>query len=195
MATIIIILFICGIAYGIYKSTENDKSPQYGSLSTEVITLNSLDKQCPFCAETIKSDAVKCRHCGSMLVKENTRSPLMTGCLWIVGIFFGLIILGGIIGSSDNSSSSSSSTKDLNCNVYFSGTQIIITNNDNFTYRNVKVELNDKWTDRVSSIGPGEHYAIGILNFSDEDGNRFTWMQKPKSCIITCDGGFYSASW
>jgi hypothetical protein len=189
MATFIIILFIIGIGYALYWSTKDEPSTSY----QQVLTLNPIDKDCPYCKETIKSDAIKCRHCGSMLIKQDKSSPLMTGCLWIVGIFFGLIILGSLVGTNDDTSVSSN--RDLNCNVHFTGTQIIITNNDDFTYRNIKVKLNDKWSDNITSIGPGEHYAIGILNFSDEDGNRFGWMQKPKSCSISCDGGFYYATW
>jgi TM2 domain-containing membrane protein YozV len=30
---------------------------------------DSSTKRCPYCAETIKASAVKCRHCGSMLTR------------------------------------------------------------------------------------------------------------------------------
>ncbi|WP_267399023.1 hypothetical protein [Pseudomonas sp. GM_Psu_2] len=50
------------------------------------------EKICPFCAETVKAAAVKCKHCGSDLTEgAAAKSPLLdppkkkgSGCLWIV---------------------------------------------------------------------------------------------------------------
>lgn len=50
------------------------------------------EKICPFCAETVKAAAVKCKHCGSGLTEDATAAsrPLEnpkkkgSGCLWIV---------------------------------------------------------------------------------------------------------------
>ena len=63
-------------------------------------------KKCPFCAEEIMPEAIKCKHCGSMLnngniqsAKENTTaySGLFGAFLALVGIPMGLI--GGISGN------------------------------------------------------------------------------------------------
>ncbi len=51
-------------------------------------------KKCPLCREDILEDAIKCKHCGSMLngIKKegNLWLPVLSlvfGCLFIIGIF------------------------------------------------------------------------------------------------------------
>src|ERR1039458_4380089 len=97
-------------------------------------------------------------------------------------------------------SSSSSSTITLNATVEFTGTQFVITNNDNFDYKNAKLTLNKKYKIEGFNLKAGETDKGGMMTFADGDGNRFTTMQKPQSFDIWCDldggkKGFYYGTW
>ncbi len=51
----------------------NDVSDLVGSILHEVAPA-VVKMRCPYCAERIRSEAVKCRYCGSDLVNEPTKS-------------------------------------------------------------------------------------------------------------------------
>ncbi len=89
---------------------------------------------------------------------------------------------------------------DLNANVVFSGTQFIISNNDKFDYNEVKMKVNDKFSLNVPTLKAGDIYTVGLMQFADDEGNRFTVLQKPQKFFISCrtgEGrdGFYGAKW
>lgn len=54
-------------------------------------------KQCSFCKEEIHKDAIKCKHCGSMLVVTslNPVNPEKEGSLWIsiVSLVCGVVVM------------------------------------------------------------------------------------------------------
>lgn len=93
-----------------------------------------------------------------------------------------------------------SSTVDLNASVSFTGTQFVIKNNDSFDYNNAKLELNGDYVLKGYNLKAGETYTVGMLQFADKKGNRFTALQKPQKFSIWCDlssgkNGFYYAEW
>ena len=61
--------------------------------------MESAEKKCPFCAELIKIEAVKCKHCGSSITPDYSLTPKPTKK--DVVIFLALIsipfILGGVM--------------------------------------------------------------------------------------------------
>lgn len=115
--------------------------------------------------------------------------------------FFSVLAIGFFIflayGSDDDGESS---TVDLKASVSFSGTQFVIKNNDTFDYNNAKLEVNGDYTLKGYNLKAGETYTVGIMQFADKKGNRFSSMQKPQKFSIWCDlntgkNGFYYAEW
>ncbi len=114
--------------------------------------------------------------------------------------FISVITVGFFIFLAFGSDDKDTSTVDLNASVSFTGTQFVISNNDNFDYNNAKLEINGKYVMKGYNLQAGEVYTVGMMQFADEDGNRFDILKKPQKFSIWCDlgdgkNGFYYAEW
>lgn len=164
---------------------------------------------CPDCKKEISSSAVNCPNCGYPIAKAMeanskalSKKDKQKGCIISIAILAIIVIIAALCSRNDSTTNKSNETSsvDLKASVTFTGTQFVITNNDNFDYLKVKMELNDDYYLYSDVMEAGQVYTVGMLQFADKKGNRFDIMQKPLSFSISCKltggrNGFYFGSW
>lgn len=126
------------------------------------------------------------------------------GCALAI-IIIAIIVVIGILSPKKDGSDSGGSAPNLNAEVRFSGTQIIVKNKDPFDWSNIKIELNAGMLDsgyyyEGGSIGAGQTATIGILNFAKSNGERLNpILIKPRTATILADTpngrAAYSGKW
>ena len=183
-------------------------------------------EKCPFCGQEIDAAATRCFFCGAELSEESIhkrleqlqkqdalfsrriRSPIAAGIIVII-ILVGIVFFYDTSGRKHMSifdNPDQSSTVRLRAEVTFPGARFVISNNDSFDWRNVKLEImpestEDRFNLRVPNISAGETYTVDAAEFAKEDGIRFDpYTMKPKKFWILCDApakksGFYQAAW
>jgi hypothetical protein len=183
-------------------------------------------EKCPFCGQEIDTAATRCFFCGVELNEESVHNrleqlhmqevrtarrihkPLLIKVvvvliLVVVVFFYGTSARKSI---SDVDSPGRTSTVKLNAKVVYPGARFIISNNDSFDWKNVKLEIisettEDRFSLKVPNILAGETYTAAAAEFLKDDGIRFNpYTMKPKKFWILCDtptreNGSYLAGW
>ena len=170
-------------------------------------------EKCPFCGQEIDSTATRCFFCGAELNEESVHKRLeqlhiqdvraarrihksLLIKVVVVLILIGVIFFYGTSGRkriSDVDSPGRSSTVKLNAKVVYPGARFVISNNDSFDWKNVKLEIVSETTDdrfslKVPNILAGETYTAAAAEFLKDEGTRFNpYTMKPKKFWILCD--------
>ena len=183
-------------------------------------------EKCPFCGQEIDAAATRCFFCGAELNEESVHKrleqlhiqevrsarrihkPLLIKVA-VVLIFISVVFFYGTSGRkriSGVDNTGRTSTVKLNAKVVYPGERFIISNNDSFDWKNVRLEIisetaEDRFSLNVPNILAGETYTAAAAEFLKDDGIRFNpYIMKPKKFWILCDtptkeNGSYLAGW
>lgn len=127
-------------------------------------------------------------------IQQKENEKVLKGCLWVVVGCFALAAIGILFSSNDESTETT--TIQLNARVYRTITQIEVTNNDAYTWTDIRLRLNPGITSayvyKLSMLKAGETIKIGYLNFVNSDGERFNplkWQAKELHIIAETEKG------
>ena len=170
-------------------------------------------ERCPFCGQQIDAEAEKCFFCGESLNREaveerleqlelqDRKEPLRWthhhSALLLIVVFTLIFIAVCPHPVADRSSQKKiilpeSATLSLKAEVFFTGTQFNISNNDSFDWKDVElqistVDIGNLFILKVTSIPAGQTYTAGASAFADSNGTPFdpNSIEAKKICI-TC---------
>lgn len=170
-------------------------------------------EKCPFCGQEIDAAATRCFFCGAelnedsvhkrleQLHKQDTHTTRRIHRPVVAGVIFAIVLISIVffyetsgkrrISAIDNTDKSS--TVRLRAEVTFPGARFIVTNNDSFDWKNVKLEImpesaKERFSLKVPNISAGQTYTAAAAEFSKEDGTRFNPnIMRPKEFWILCD--------
>lgn len=183
-------------------------------------------ERCPFCGQEIDAAATRCFFCGSELNDESVHKrleqlhiqdarsarrihkPLLIKVV-VVLILVAVVFFYGTSGRkriSDVDSFGRTTNVKLNAKVIYTKARFVISNNDSFDWKNVKLEIvsettEDRFSLKVPNILAGETYTAAAAEFLKDGAIRFNpYTMKPEKFWIMCDtptrkNGSYLAGW
>jgi len=96
--------------------------------------------------------------------------------------------------------SCSNDQKDLNISLSKSQNQLVITNDDTFSYRDCIITINNDYQFKINVFAPSKTYNIVLTEFVKKDGTRFnpfTTKVLSVTVFVTLENeetGFYSGT-
>ena len=183
-------------------------------------------EKCPFCGQEIDAAATRCFFCGAELNEESVHKrleqlhiqdikaarrihkPLLIKVIVIL-ILAGVVFFYGTSSKKRTSGidiSGRTSNVKLSAKIAFSGARFIISNNDSFDWKNVKLEIipesmEDRFSLSVPIILSGDRYSVDTTKFLNNNGIHFNPDKiKPQEFRIKCDTptraiGSYQTNW
>ena len=179
--------------------------------------------KCKECGREISDQATSCPGCGapvSVYKEPPIGQKRKLSIIEKIGLFFlcgiGLLIIYAFFADTSTPTHTTTSTRprptasptpddiDLNASVRFQDNIFIITNNDSFDWRNIRLTINGGvfkgYELKHGLIQSGAVYEVGSMQFADSDGQRFNpFTMKPQSFWIACDTpqgrGFWAGGW
>lgn len=149
-------------------------------------------KPCRECKKEVSTDAKTCPHCGvsnpTVAAKDQVAGAV--GVVVILGILSvaAMWCFGGDSGSSDRQAATP-----LSATVRFTGTQLQVTNRDDFPWTDCRLEINPGivrggWSASAARIGPGETVSGGVMTFTRSGGERFNPLtHQVESASVACN--------
>lgn len=125
-------------------------------------------------------------------VRENLKNPPKKkkgiSCFGAIAILFILAVIVTIPGALVKSTPNKTLHREnFRASVNFTGTQFVISNNDDLDCENARLEVNGSYNLNGYTLKMGEKYTVGALQFSKDDGTRLNPFQvKPKTFSIYC---------